>query len=347
MNKVILVLTLMCPCALVAIGQPTERPALPLFMQLGLTPQQVASIDQGRPVAKVLSWGKASEVYVFGAVHVNGSASTYAKAARDVNRLAGTPGYLGVGELAPTATAADLTALALDPDDVKALKSCKEGSCDVQLPATSIQAFRDEVNWSQPDAADQVNRLARTKVLDLVRAYRSGGNAALGTYRDKEHPARVAEQFAMMIGRSAALPEVIPDFRRYLLDYPAVDLPGSDNFFFWEKVDFGLKPTIRVNHAVSYKTTTKNGDADIVAIKQLYATHYFHTALDVSVCLTDTGPSPRGFYLVTLKGSDQEGLTGMKGSILRKLVVDKTRSALERALTSIKETVEQSSTPAK
>jgi hypothetical protein len=45
--------------------------------------------------------------------------------------------------------------------------------------------------------------------------------------------------------------------------------------------------------------------------------------------------------LLTLKGSQQEGLTGIKGSILRKVVVDKTRGALESALASIKRTMEQ------
>jgi hypothetical protein len=42
------------------------------------------------------------------------------------------------------------------------------------------------------------------------------------------------------------------------------------------------------------------------------------------------------------KGSEQEGLTGVKGSVLRKVVVDKTRSSLESALAFLKRTVEQS-----
>ena len=45
---------------------------LKIFTDLGLTSQQIAAIDAGRPVAKVLSWGGPSEVYVFGAVHVDG-----------------------------------------------------------------------------------------------------------------------------------------------------------------------------------------------------------------------------------------------------------------------------------
>jgi hypothetical protein len=83
--------------------------------------------------------------------------------------------------------------------------------------------------------------------------------------------------------------------------------------------------------------------AGAVAIKQLYASHYFHTALDLSVCVRDTTDSGRrGFYLVTLKSSAQDGLTGVKGSALRKIVVDKSRSSLESALASIKQTVERS-----
>src|SRR4029077_15850520 len=105
---------------------------------------------------------------------------------------AGRGGRRGVGELATPARVADLSALALDADDLKALKNCREGSCDVQLPTASMQAFHDSVNWSRPDTADQVNALARGMVLDLMREYRRGGNDALGVYRDKEHPARIA-----------------------------------------------------------------------------------------------------------------------------------------------------------
>ena len=330
------------PFALAALARVVESQSLTVFAQLGLTPKQVAAIDEGQPVAKVLSWGKPSEVYVFGAVHVNGSPATYLKAARNIKGLAGTEGYLGIGELSAAPTVADLEALALDPDDVKALKNCREGSCDVQLPTASIQAFHDAIKWSQPDAPDQANKLAREMVLDLLREYRRGGNEALGTYRDKDNPARVAEQFETMVGRGAELPDVLPELRQYLLKYPDADLPGADSFFYWEKVNFGLKPTVRVNHGVIYTARAQNRDISAVAIKQLYSSHYFHTALDLSVCVADTaGPESRGFYLLTLKGSEQEGLTGVKGSVLRKVAVDKTRSSLEKALASIKRTIEQ------
>src|SRR5215468_4363836 len=108
--------------ALAAVGGPVDPQLSVLFGQVGLNDQQRAAVDAGHPVAKVLSWGGPSEIYVFGAVHIDGSPGAYLKSARNVAQLAGTPGYLGIGELPSTATSADLSGLSLDPDDIKALK---------------------------------------------------------------------------------------------------------------------------------------------------------------------------------------------------------------------------------
>lgn len=342
MMRLVALFTLAYPIVLGGLEQTAQRQPLPVFTRLGLTPAEVAAVDKGRPVARVLSWGEPSEVYVFGAVHITGSPDTYLKSARDVKRLAGAKGYLGIGELPATSIdPADFSGLVLDPDDIKSLKECKEGDCDVQLPSGSIQAFRESVNWGQADAAGQVNRLAREMVADSIREYRKGGNATLGEYRDNENPTRISEQFEKMVGRATALPGVMPELKQYLLRYPDEDLPGADSFMYWEKVEFGMKPTIRVNHAVIYNVKAEGRDISVVAIKQLYASHYFHTALDLSVCVADPS-APGGFYLLTLKGSEQEGLTGFKGSLLRQVAVGKIRGSLESALASIKRTIEQS-----
>jgi hypothetical protein len=325
------------------IGAPAPDSRLAeLFRQVGLTAEQVAAIDAGRPVAKLLSWGGPSEVYAFGAVFIHGAPASFLSTARDVNQLAGTPGYLAIHELPAAATVADLSALTLDADEVKALKSCREGDCDIQLPAPSIRAFREAVNWSQPDAAAQANTLARGQIVALLREYRRGGNRTLGEYRDKGRPALVSEQFETMVGRTAALPDVLPELRTYLLSFPVADLAGAEAFYYWEKVDFGMKPTIRVNHGVIYHPPGR--EISVVAIKQLYASHYFHTALDVSVCVGSAQGDRPGFYLLTLKASEQAGLTGMKGSILRKVAVDKMRSSLERGLATLKASIEQTAT---
>jgi hypothetical protein len=58
------------------------------------------------------------------------------------------------------------------------------------------------------------------------------------------------------------------------------------------------------------------------------------------VCVRDSAVERNGFYLITIKGSQQAGLTGFKGGIVRKVAVDKTRSSLEKALAVYKQQLE-------
>ena len=151
----------------------------------------------------------------------------------------------------------------------------------------------------------------------------------------------MAETFASLLIRSKALPVYLPELREYLLNYPKADSSGIQSGFFWEKVNFGLKPTLRMVQAIIYQGKPPQQPAYAVAVKQLYASHYFESALDLTVCVRDDEHLAHpGFYLITMKGSQQAGLTGLKGGIVRKVAVDKTRSSLEKALASIKQKLE-------
>jgi hypothetical protein len=78
-----------------------------------------------------------------------------------------------------------------------------------------------------------------------------------------------------------------------------------------------------------------------IAEKQLYSSHYFETALDLTFLLHDGQNSAEpGFYLIKAMGSEQAGLTGFKGSIVRKIAVDRSVSSLEKSLGIIKTTLE-------
>src|SRR5208282_5586698 len=170
-----------------------------------------------------------------------------------------------------------------------------------------------------------VNHLARRMALQALLDYMHGGNVALGVYRDKNHPAAVAETFASLITRLSALPVYLPELNEYLLEYPKGKSDNVQVGFYWEEVNFGLKPTFRIVQRIVYRGASPADPEYVVAEKQLYASHYFETALDLTV---------------TVKGSKQAGLTGLKGSIVRKVAVDKARSSLERVLLTIKQQLE-------
>jgi len=305
---------------------------------IGLKDSEIADIDHGKPVAKILESPTPSEVFVFGSVFIKAEPSAYVNTARDLDRLKSLPNYLAIQRFSNPPQLSDLSGFELDPDDVNALKECNPGNCEIQLPAENIDQFKSQIDWSGADPAGQVNALAKKMVLEALLAYQKGGNAALGTYRDKKSPAQVDEQFGALMSRSKVLPERLPAFYSYLLDYPKASLPDSSSVFYWEKVKFGLKPTLRMNHQIIAHVAGEPGPIDVIAIKQLYASHYFQTALDLNFCVPSKS---KGFYLITLKGSEQAGLTGVKGGTVRKVATDKTRSSLQKSLEAIRTQLEK------
>jgi hypothetical protein len=325
-------------------GEDSAEPYRFFRQYAGLTEDQIEAIKDGQAFAKIMNSVTADEVIVFGAVYVKATPESYLRFACDIEHLRRLPGYLAIRKFSDPPQLSDLDGFTLEPDDVRQLQNCRPGKCEVQLPAESMEEFQRSVNWSAPDVAEQVNRLAQKMALQALLGYMQGGNTALGVYRDKNHPTEVAATFKSLLSRSQALPTYLPEFDRYLLDYPDLKLPNVQTQFYWEKVNFGLKPTLRIVQAIIYRGSKPAEPAYVVAVKQLYSSHYFETALDLTVCATDQErPNQRGFYLITLKGSQQAGLTGLKGSIVRKVAVDKTRSSLERALAAIKQNLEAES----
>ena len=311
---------------------------------VGLNDDQIREIRDGRAVAKILDAPTADQVFVFGSVYIHSTPERYLKFAADIDALRKMPSYLELRKFSAPPELADLAGFKLDDEDFKQLKNCKAGHCEVQLPTEAMEEFQRSVNWSAPDAADQANRLAQQMALQALLNYQQGGNTALGTYRDKNHPAVVADTFAALLSRSRALPVYLPELRECLLNYPIAESSGIQSEFYWEKVNFGLKPTLRMVQAIVYQGRSPERPAYAVAVKQLYASHYFESALDLTVCVKDEEqPAHPGFYLITMKGSQQAGLTGLKGGIVRKVAVDKTRSSLEKALASIEEKLESQS----
>jgi hypothetical protein len=341
--RTLAVSTLLIYATLSCVGQTSHEPETFFKQYIGLQDDQIADIQHGKAVTKVLSTKTPAEVAVFGAVYIHASVEDYLKAAQNVNRLRGSPNYLGVQMFSTPPQLSDLKGFVLEEEDIKDLKNCKPGNCELQLPAESMEDFKKQVNWSAPDVPEQVNGLAQKMALDALVRYQKEGNSALGSYYDKEHPVHVIEQFESLLHGAPSLARYLPDLERYLLDYPRTQLPNAETSFYWERVKFGLKPTLRMNQMVIYRGSGPSGPIDSVAIKQLYASHYFQTALDLSVCATDTSrPDAKGFYLITVKGSRQAGLTGPKGAIIRKHAVSKSRSSLESSLMHIKTVLESS-----
>jgi hypothetical protein len=308
---------------------------------VGLSQDQIASIRQGQAVSKVAKSRIPDEILVFGAVFVNAPPERYLKLAHDFDRLRQIPGYQAIEKFSNPPQLSDLKGYSYDSEDIKALKNCKPDNCQLQMSADRIEALQKSVDLSAPDAEERVNQYLHGIVIEGLLAYQKDGNQALGVYNDKKNPTQVAEQFKYILSYSQVLPKISPDLYNYLLDYPKAKPANVEDMFYWDKVKFGLKPTLRVVQVVSMKGSNPHEPAYTIAEKQLYASHYFETALDLTFCVSSDDPKQSGFYLIKFMGSEQAGLTGFKGSIVRKAAVGRSASDLQKSLTAIKNTIEK------
>src|ERR1700741_831908 len=146
----------------------------------GLNEEQISAIRSGKAVAKVVESPTPDEIYVFGSVYVEATPESYLKLASDIDALRKLPSYLAIQSFSNPPQLSDLEDFTLEEQDMKELKNCKSGHCQLQLPTEAIDEFQQSIDWSAPDVADRVNRLAQRLARQALTEYIHGGNSALG-----------------------------------------------------------------------------------------------------------------------------------------------------------------------
>jgi hypothetical protein len=333
---------------IVPFAYTQSSPRLQAFFEqnAGLSQEEIDQIRHGIPIVKTFPPRTSAEVFLLGAIYIHAAPEDYLHLVSDFNRMRRIPGYLDLGIFENPPKLSDLNGLSLGSDEVHELQKCRPGDCSIQLPGRSMEEVQRSIDWSAPDADERVNQFLRQKALDLLVAYQKEGNHALGIYEDKPEPAQVAQEFAYMLSYSKALPAQLPDFYSYLLTYPDARAANMEDRFYWTKVKFGLRPTLRVIHQVTLRGDPGDDVAYAVAEKQLYSSHYFDTALSLSFCVRDrTASGHPGFYLIMAMGTEQLSMAGLKGEVIRKVVVGRSASNLQAALTNIRSLLEANSRP--
>lgn len=321
---------------------PTREPPFPskldtyLTTYVRLTSAQRRLLQSGSPVTALLDANASQEVAVFGAVWVDALPSAYVRLVNDIENFERGGGFRVTKRISDPPRLEDFASLELPKDDIADLKSCRVAACAIKLSQAALDRVRKEIDWSKPTVTADATALARQLALEYVVGYLEGGNNRLAVYRDAERPTFVANEFKSMVDRIPSLMEYLPELRTYLIEYPKATLPNSSSFLYWQEAQFGLKPTIRINHVV----IEDRPDAIVVASKQIYASHYFWTALELRVLLSDPARG-RGFWFVDISRSRSDGLTGFVGRFVRRRAESEAQNGILGLLQNTKLRLEQ------
>ncbi len=304
-----------------------------------LTPAELASLDGGGVVVKVLPTSVKNELAVLGAARIRATTEFFLRMYRDIERF--ETGWGVTKKLSAPPKLEDFEDLEIPEEDRKALRDCKIGDCELKLGEPALEYLRSQIDWSGPGASEKVLEFIRSRALEYSVGYLEGGNEKLGVYRDGKRPTAIADEFRGLLASSPYVMSYRPELHRYLMDYPRASLPGASDFLYWSMVDFGGKPTFRLNHVTLYPLAEGVNETLVIASKQLYFSHYFHTGLELMTLVKDREHTDDGFYFVGLNRYRTDLPGGVFGKMARKVAEDGARGFTERYLKATQGAIEK------
>lgn len=319
-------------------AEPETGASLPLDTYLAdlvrLQPHERRRLLGGAPITRLLPTEQGKDIAILGAVWIAAPVHRYVDAVNDIERLKSGSGFRVVKRISDPPALSDFLHFRLPDEDFEALRRCRVGDCDVKLDERVLRQLRTGVNWRASDARATTDALIRQLALGYVNGYLDGGYERLPVYRDQARPVSVGVELRDMVGRMPTL-NAVADLRRFLLDFPSAPAPHIKSFVYWQKTEFGLKPTISIHHVAIREAP----DTTVVATKMLYASHYFWTGIELRTLLPDSARGT-GFWFVTVTLSRSDGLGGFTGRLIRRRVASAGRKALLAELRSTKRMME-------
>ncbi|HZE95233.1 MAG TPA: hypothetical protein VEZ49_11015, partial [Gemmatimonadales bacterium] len=204
---------------LLLLLQTTAPQRLTEFLQqsIGFDAAQLAAVERGEPVVKVLEAHDRRDVAVFGIITVPVARDAWASAARNFPASLRTPHRTQLGIFSHPAAEQDVAAVTISSRDVAEMKDCKPGDCVVKLPATDMRRIHDQMNWSAPDLQAQLSAYARQRMVEYVTDYRTRGDSAMAIYDDRGNlNVHASEAFAAQLAESRFVYQTVPSLQKYL-----------------------------------------------------------------------------------------------------------------------------------
>ncbi len=352
--KGVLLSALVIVCTLANSAQISSDQLRKLLVnKAGFEPADLSALDNGETVVKLLRVKDKKQVAVCGIVRLQNASEISMAAFRDSLTQKTNKSKLASGDFSTPPVIEDLQSLNFGDGDIKDLKKCVVGNCNVKLPAAMIKRMQVEVDWNAADHPSKAAQLYRRILVDYASDYLKRGDRALMQYDSRKTPVRLAEDYPKLLDESLFIKEVAPEFAQYLRDFPSYELSDVENSLGWSTVTFGLDPIVNITHTANYSPQTNNSPIFLIANKQIYSSRYIDSSLALTMLVTIPTTNRTDSYLIFTDLSSSNVLSGafsdVKHSLVEKEATERVSDVLNRAKlrleTNVTNQVELTPTP--
>jgi hypothetical protein len=317
------------PCA----GELPEPLTRFLAKYMRFSRNELAAVDRGEIVAKALETNVKKELAFFGITRVKAPGTLLIERFRDIEKFKKGEAVLKVKKLKNPPVREDFNAMKLEPDDIKALKKCKPGNCDLKLSAEMIRKLQAPSNRNK-----SVDTIYQDVLYEYVQSYLAKGNAGLCGYNDEKKVVRVLDELNGILIDSPYLKDTIPALYEYL-NSEKQPPNGVETFIYWSKETLGFRPVITMTQVSIYKPSVNEA---VIASKQIYANHYMTGSLALTFLLAENGDLEKpGFYMMYINRSRTDMLGGLLAGFKRSIAKSRSTAALKENLGLIKKRLEE------
>jgi hypothetical protein len=322
---------------------PLPEPYTFLRKQLAFSPAELLTLESGKILVKLPKTPETREVAAFAITRLDVSGEFFIERVRDIVKFKKSEHVLQIGKFSSPPRLEDLAGLTLDQVDIDAIKTCRVKDCDFKMSAKFMDRFRKEVDWAATDYRDKVTELVREMLLDHAQSYLKLGNTALGKYDDKSYSLALAEELKPLLKPASYMYGYAPEFQKYLEEFPQGRPEKAaivEDFLYWSKEDFGLKPVTSVTHVTIYKKSHSHASDIIVGSKGIYGSHYFDSSLGLTAFVQSQATDPPHSYLIYVNRSRTDALRGFFGGWKRSMIGGRVRDGAKKSMDAIKRRLE-------
>jgi hypothetical protein len=279
----LLSLLFVCPQTRARTADPDLRKAL--AERAAFDADQIAALERGEPVAKLIPSKDPREVAVCGVIEIPSDPETALKAFQ-LSLSLKKNSILQSGKFTNLPRVEDLASLTLSDADIADLKMCTVGDCKVKLSAAMIHRFQKSIDWKAIDYKEQANQLFRLMIVEYVTTYLQRGDAALIEYADQRAGVPLAREQESLLTNLLYVNDKAPEFVHHLKAFPRSTEPVEHSLS-WAKINFGLKPVLVITDVSTYRSHVNGAPRVLVVSKQIYANHYFDASLSLTAAIAD------------------------------------------------------------